>query len=70
IMAGVPILPVTIIGSENIVENVKKNKPTDVTIVVSPEVNIHQMDKEQLKDIHNDIRDLIVSNYEKYSENN
>ena len=70
IMAGVPILPVTIIGSENIVENVKKNKPTDVTIVVSPEVNIHQMDKEQLRNIHNEIRDLIVSNYEKYSKDN
>lgn len=68
IMAGVPILPVTIIGSESIVENVKKNEPTDVTIVISKEVNIHQMDKEQLKDIHNDIRELIVSNFEKYSK--
>jgi 1-acyl-sn-glycerol-3-phosphate acyltransferase len=67
IMAEVPILPITIIGSENIVENVKKNKPTDVSIVISPEVNIHQMDKDQLKDIHNDIRNLIVSNFEKYS---
>ncbi|MDA3837473.1 MAG: lysophospholipid acyltransferase family protein [Candidatus Delongbacteria bacterium] len=67
IMAEVPILPITIIGSENIVENVKKNKPTDVTIVISPEVNIHQMDKDQLKEIHNDIRDLIVSNFEKHS---
>ncbi|MDA3884521.1 MAG: lysophospholipid acyltransferase family protein [Candidatus Delongbacteria bacterium] len=68
IMAEVPILPITIIGSENIVENVKKNKPTDVTIVISPEVNIHQMDKDQLKNIHTEIRDLIVSNFEKYSE--
>ena len=67
VMAEVPILPITIIGSENILENVKKNKPTDVTIVISKEVNIPQMDKEQLKNIHNDIRDLIVSNYKKYS---
>lgn len=67
IMAEVPILPITIVGSENIVNNVKTNKATDVTIVISKEVNIHQMDKEQLKDIHDKIRDLIVSNFKKYS---
>ncbi|MBN2790809.1 MAG: 1-acyl-sn-glycerol-3-phosphate acyltransferase [Candidatus Delongbacteria bacterium] len=70
LMAGVPLLPVTIIGSENIVENVKKGLTTDVMIILSKEVNIHEMNKDQLKEIHNDIRDMIVSNFEKYSKKN
>jgi 1-acyl-sn-glycerol-3-phosphate acyltransferase len=68
IMACVPVLPVTIVGTEKIVANFKAGKRSRVVLVIDKPVDVCAMDKERQNTIHDEIRDLIASNFEKYSE--
>jgi len=66
-MAGVPILPVTIVGTEKITDNFKAGKHSKVTLVIDKPVVITLLDKEKQNTIHDDIRDLISKNFDKYT---
>jgi len=68
LMAEVPILPVTIVGTEKITDAFKAGHRTRVTLVIDKPVNISELDKEKRNTIHDDIRAMIVANFEKYSE--
>jgi len=68
LMAEVPILPVTIVGTEKITDAFKAGKRSKVTLVIDKPVNISEMDKEKRNTIHDDIRAMILKNFEKYSE--
>ncbi|MBN2857807.1 MAG: 1-acyl-sn-glycerol-3-phosphate acyltransferase [Candidatus Delongbacteria bacterium] len=68
IMAGVPVLPVTIVGTEKIIDNVKAGKRSRVILVIGKPVDISALPKEKQNSIHEDMRSLILSNFEKYSE--
>ncbi len=68
LMAEVPILPVTIVGTEKITDTFKAGKRSRVTLVIDKPVNISDLDKEKKNTIHDDIRAMILANFEKYSE--
>ncbi|MFO7811079.1 MAG: lysophospholipid acyltransferase family protein [Candidatus Delongbacteria bacterium] len=68
IMAGVPVLPVTIVGTEKMVGNIKAGRRSKVTLVIDKPVNISDLDREKQKTVHEDIRALIAANFKKYSE--
>lgn len=68
LMAEVPILPVTIVGTEKITDAFKAGKRSRVTLVIDKPVNISDLDKEKRNTIHDDIRAMIAANFEKYSE--
>ena len=67
LMAGVPILPVTIAGTEKIIDNVKAGKRSKVTLIIDKPVNISALEKDKQNTVHDDIRSLILANFEKYS---
>jgi len=68
LMAEVPILPVTIVGTEKITDTFKAGKRSRVTLVIDNPVNISDLDKEKRNTIHDDIRAMIAANFDKYSE--
>jgi 1-acyl-sn-glycerol-3-phosphate acyltransferase len=68
IMAGVPVLPVTIVGTEKMIDNIKAGRRSKVTLVIDKPVNISALDKDKQKTVHDDIRDMIAANFSKYSE--
>lgn len=68
LMAEVPILPVTIVGTEKITDAFKAGKRSRVALVIDKPVNISDLDKEKRNTIHDDIRAMIAANFEKYSE--
>ncbi len=68
LMAEVPILPVTITGTEKITANFKAGKRSGVTVIIDKPVNISALDKDKRNIIHEDIRALILANFEKYSD--
>ena len=70
LMACVPILPVTIVGTEKIIDNFKSGRRSKVTLVIDKPVDISGMCKEARNTIHDDVRAMILSNFEKYSETN
>lgn len=70
IMAGVPVLPVTIVGTEKITENFRSGKSTGVTVIVDPAVDISKYDRNMQNSIHEIIRERIRANFEKYSDSN
>jgi 1-acyl-sn-glycerol-3-phosphate acyltransferase len=70
LMAGVPILPVTIVGTEKIIPNYKAGKRSIVTLVIDKPINIASLDKEKQNTIHDDVRAMILANFEKYSAQN
>ncbi len=67
LMAGVPILPVTIAGTEHIVANYKAGRRSRVVLVIDRPINISGLSKEEQNTIHDDVRAMIVKNFEKYS---
>jgi 1-acyl-sn-glycerol-3-phosphate acyltransferase len=68
IMACVPVLPVTIVGTEKIVENFKAGKRSRVVLVIDKPLDICSLDKEKQNTVHDDVRNMIAANFEKYSE--
>jgi len=68
LMAEVPILPVTIVGTEKIKDAFIAGKRSKVTLVIDKPVNISDLDKEKRNTIHDDVRAMILANFEKYSE--
>ena len=68
IMAGVPVLPVTIVGTEKMIDNIKAGRRSKVTLVIDKPVNISALEKDKQNTVHDDMRALILSNFEKYSE--
>nr|HXK50897.1 lysophospholipid acyltransferase family protein [Clostridiales bacterium] len=70
IMAGVPILPVTIVGTEKIIDNFKAGRSSKITLVIDKPINISALSKEAQNTIHDDVRAMILKNFEKYSETN
>ncbi|MDD3045388.1 MAG: lysophospholipid acyltransferase family protein [Candidatus Delongbacteria bacterium] len=67
IMAGVPILPVTIVGTEKIIDNFKVGRRSKVTLVIDKPINISALSKEAQNTIHDDVRAMILKNFENYS---
>ncbi len=67
-MAGVPVLPVTIVGTEKITDNYKAGKTSRVILIINEPVNIASLDKEKQNTIHDDIRELISKNFDRYTE--
>ncbi|MCG2759995.1 MAG: 1-acyl-sn-glycerol-3-phosphate acyltransferase [Candidatus Delongbacteria bacterium] len=67
-MAEVPILPVTIVGTEKIKENFISGKRSKVTLVINKPIDISKLDKDKQNTIHDDVRAMILANFEKYSE--
>lgn len=61
--AGVPIIPVTIKGSYKIMEqNGFLIKPALVEVIISPPVQTSGISKEEVKNLHNVVKDIICAN--------
>ena len=61
VMAGVPVLPVTICGTENIIDNFNSGKRTPVKVIIRKPINIGSLPVEEQKNIHNRVREIIIS---------
>ncbi len=68
-MAKVPILPVTIVGSEKVLADGNfRNRENLVKVIINKPVDLSKLEKPQLNVIHEDIRNIIIENFEKYKQ--
>ena len=66
-MAKVPILPITIVGSEKVLADGDfRKRDNPVKIVINKPVDLSKLEKPELNKIHDDIRNIIIENFEKY----
>ena len=61
-----PIVPVSIIGTERTFKNKLKITPSKVKIIYDRPIYTDNLSKEELKNIHNITRDIIIKNKEKH----
>ncbi|NLK62982.1 MAG: 1-acyl-sn-glycerol-3-phosphate acyltransferase [Fusobacteria bacterium] len=65
----VKIVPVTIVGTMNIMGKnskfVKGNK--NLKLIIEKSIETNGLDKEKLNNLHNEIREMIISNHKSYS---
>lgn len=62
-----PIIPVSIIGTEKTFKTKMKITPSEVKIIYDKPIYTDNLSKDELKNIHNITRDIIIKNKEKYS---
>jgi len=68
-MAKVPILPVTIVGSEKVLADENfRNRENLVKVIINKPVDLSKLEKPELNVIHEDVRNIIIDNFEKYKQ--
>jgi len=66
VMAGVQILPVTIVGTEHI--DSKKHDKNKITLIIDKPLDTSSLDREGKNGIHLKVREIIQDNMEKYKK--
>ena len=66
-MAKVPILPITIVGSEKVLADGNfRNRENLVKVIINKPVDLSKLEKPELNVIHEEVRNIIIKNFEKY----
>lgn len=66
LMAGVPILPVTLIGTDKVDYSGKQD--LTIKMVVNEPYNTDNLSNDEKNIIHEKVRDIIIDTYNKYTE--